>query len=116
VELDPLFAAGDPDKPLLSKLLAVPALRSRYLAYERAIAEKWLDWKTLGPVAERYHTLIAPEVKADTRKLDSTEDFFKGLLEDTAGTGMGPGGGGAIGLKAFADQRRAYLLRTEPRP
>ncbi len=110
VELDPLVAAGDADKPLISKLLAVPALRARYLGYVRDIAEKRLDWAKLGPVAERYHTLIAADVKADTRKLDSTEDFEKSLTHDSRGSGFGPGGG-SMGLKNFAEQRRAYLLQ-----
>ena len=110
VELDPLIAANDPAKPLLSKLLAVPALRARYLGLVREIAEKWLDWKRLGPLAQHYQSLIAAEVKADTRKLDSTEDFMKGLTEDIQGNGEGPGGGGTIGLKNFAEQRRAFLL------
>jgi spore coat protein CotH len=109
VELDPLQMANNPDKVLIAKLLAVPSLRTRYLAYVRDIAEKHLDWSKLGPIAEKYHALIADEVKADTRKLESTEDFLKGLTED-AKSGNGPGGG-AIGLKNFADQRRAYLLK-----
>ncbi len=109
VELDPLQMANDTNKPLISKLLAVPSLRARYLAYVREIAEKHLDWAKLGPSAEKYHALIAADVKADTRKLESTEGFLKGLTED-AGSGNGPGGG-AIGLKNFADQRREYLLK-----
>lgn len=113
VELDPLVAAEDPNKPLISKLLAVPSLRARYLAYVRDIAEKWLDWKKLGPIAEGYHALIAEHVRADTRKLDSTEDFEKGLTEDTQGTGFGPMDRGHISLKNFADQRRAYLLNYQ---
>jgi hypothetical protein len=111
VELDPLFAANDASKPLISKLLAVPALRARYLVYVRDIAEKWLDWNKLGPIAERYHSLIATEVKADTRKLESTAAFIQGLTEDVrGGWGGPPGGGGTIGLKNFADQRRVFLL------
>src|SRR5207344_1215741 len=39
VKLDPLVAANDPAKPMLSKLLAVPALRARYLGYVRDIAQ-----------------------------------------------------------------------------
>lgn len=104
VELDPLLMANNADKALIAKLLAVPSLRARYLAYVREIAEKHLDWSTLGPIAEKYHALIAAEVKADTRKLESTEDFLKGLTEDSS----------AIGLKNFADQRRAYLLKQIP--
>jgi len=108
VELDPLHAAKDASKPLLSKLLAVPALRARYLGYVHEIASTWLDWKKLGPLAQRYHSLIAAEVKADTRKLGSTEDFTRSLTEDLTG-GRGPGG--RISLKNFADQRRAFLLK-----
>jgi len=105
VELDPLIAAQDAAKPLISKLLAVPSLRSRYLAYVRQIAERDLDWAVLGPKAERYHQLIASTVAADTRKLDSTEAFENSLLKDEGRT---------IGLKNFADPRRAYLLRQIP--
>jgi spore coat protein CotH len=110
VKLDPLVAANDPNKPLISKLLAVPSLRERYLSYTKDIGEKWLDWRKLGAIAERYHALIAEDVAKDTRKLDSTEDSAKGLTEDIQGSGFGPGGGGTISLKNFADQRRAYLL------
>ena len=114
VELDPLLAANDPSKPLLSKLLAVPELRTRYLQLIREISDKWLDWEKLGPIAEKYHKLVAAEVAADTRKLDSTEDFEKSLTEDIAGKGGGPGGNGTMALKNFADQRRAYLKRILP--
>jgi hypothetical protein len=115
VKLEPLVAAEDPAKPLLSKLLAVPSLRQRYLAHVRAIANRWLDWKTLGPIAARYHSLIAAEVAADTRKLDSLEAFRQGLTNNATGGagefGFGPGGGGRrISLKNFADQRRAFLI------
>ena len=114
VELDPLVAANDPSKPLLSKLLAVPELRARYLQLMREISDKWLDWDKLGPIAEGYHKLIGVEVAADTRKLDSTEDFEKSLTQDIAGKGGGPGGKGTIALKNFADQRRAYVQRVLP--
>ena len=103
MKLDPLMAANDTAKPLLSKLLAAPALRERYLAHCR--------W---GPLAQKLHGLIAAEVKADTRKLDSTEAFEKSLTEDVAGNGFGPFGGGSLGLKSFADQRRAYLRSYQP--
>ena len=109
VELDPLTGADDPEKPLLSKLLAAPALRTRYLQYVHAIAEQSLDWANLGPVALRYHSLIADEVKADTRKLDSFDAFTKGLTEDTEEQGF-RGLERVIGIRNFADQRRAYLL------
>ena len=109
VKLDPLVAASDASKPLLSKLLAVPEYRARYLSLVRQLAETWLDWNTLGPVVERYHSMITPEVVADTRKLDSTEAFQSAITQQ-ASAGGGPPGHSTIGLKTFADQRRAYLL------
>ena len=101
--LDPMAAAGDPAKPLYSKLLAVPALRQTYLAYLREIAEQWLDWNTLLPIAKASHALIAADVTADTRKLYDNAGFATGVAE--AGNP----------LKAFIDARRAYLLQVTAR-
>jgi len=94
-DLDPLVGLNDESKALRSKLLAVPALRTRYLSYIHEIAEKWLDWKTLGPLAQKYHALIADDVRADTRKLFDNEGFESGVES----------------VKAFADARREYLLK-----
>ena len=93
----------------------MPALRERYLGHVRTIAEKSLDWQKFGPLAEKLHQLIAAEVRADGRKLDSTEAFEKSLTQDVAGNGFGPGGGGSMGLKNFAEQRRAFLLEYRPK-
>ncbi len=95
-DLDPLVGLNDESKALRSKLLAVPALRARYLSYVHDIAEKWLDWKTLGPIAQKYHDLIAADVPVDTRKLYDTAGFEKGVES----------------VKEFADARRAYLLKA----
>ena len=123
--------ANDQNKPLISKLLAVPALRAKYLGYVRQVADKWLDWEKLGPIASEYHNLIAADVKKDTRKLDSYEDFEKNVNENVGGRGPGggpvapgggpggpggfggPGGRETLGIKAFADQRRAYLMNYQ---
>ena len=43
-----------PSKPLISRLLAVPSVRARYLGYVRTIAIEWLDWKRLGPIVDSY--------------------------------------------------------------
>ncbi len=96
--LDPLVAIDDPGKPLRSKLLAVPALRERYLGYVRQIAQTSLDWNTLAPLVQSSHRLIAADVKADTRKLYDYPGFAAGM----AATGNP--------LKAFIDARRAFLL------
>ena len=110
VELDPLVAVNDSAKPLISKLLAVPALRERYLVYVKDIAEKWLDWEKLGPSAKEYAALIADDVKKDTKKLESTEAFERSIEGAAEESGAERGPGREISLKTFAEQRRAYLL------
>ena len=102
--LDPLVAVSDPGKPLRSKLLAVPALREKYLGYVRDIATKWLDWNALMPIVEPTHGLIAADVKSDTRKLYD----FVGFQAGVAASGNP--------LKSFIDARRAFLLQATAPP
>ncbi len=110
IELEPFAGSSDTNKPLLSKLLAVPSLRTRYLGYVREIAEKWLSWEKIGPLVEQYQQLISADVKTDTRKLDSFEAFQKGAIQEVQDSGF-PGRGRTISLKSFVEQRRAYLLK-----
>jgi hypothetical protein len=83
-------------------LLKVPALRARYLTYVRDITEKWLDWGKIGPLAEQFQSVIAADIKTDTRKLDTTENFTARLTKDReeiAGAAPdGPGGPGGPGF------------------
>lgn len=111
VDLDPLVSVKDGRKPLLSKLLAVPEYRTRYLQNVREVAEQWLDWKQLQPLVSQYATLINSEVAADTRKLSTYEAFRAGLGFNASTTGKSAAGErGLLDLKSFATQRRAYLL------
>jgi hypothetical protein len=98
--LDPLVGLNDPSKPLRSKLLAVPALRARYLTYVHDVAER-LDWAKVGPTIAKFETLIAPTVEIDTRKLSSFEAFQ---------TGIGGPGASDQTLRGFVEARRKYLL------
>ena len=78
----------------------MPAFRTRYLGYVREIADKWLDWRTLEPMIRQYQSVIAADIKADTRKLYSTEQFTAGIDQ------------GDDSLKSFVDRRRGFLLKT----
>jgi hypothetical protein len=98
-ELDPLVGLNDSSKALRSRLLAVPALRARYMTYVRDVAEKWLDWKKLEPIVRARQALIAEDVKVDGRKLYSTQAFTADVSE------------GENSLRAFVEKRRAYLLK-----
>ncbi len=92
--LDPLSGLDDTRKPLRSRLLAVPALRARYLRYVREMATTWLDWERLGPLAWQYQALIDADMKTDSKKLDTYENFLSG----------------SDAIRQFASDRRAYLL------
>jgi hypothetical protein len=99
--LNPLVAQNDTTKPIISKVLAVPALRATYLGYVREIAEKSLDWNALRPIVKQYRDLIADDMARDTRKLFSTDEFLRTTADDPAfGT-----------LRNFFEGRRAFLLR-----
>ncbi|MFO0797046.1 MAG: CotH kinase family protein [Gemmataceae bacterium] len=106
VELDPLVALDDPRKPLRSKVLAVPALKAKYLGCVKAIAADALDWGKLGPVVSARRALIADEVKQETRSLDGYAAFER-ATSDAPGAG---GAGRGMTLRGFADARRAFLL------
>jgi hypothetical protein len=99
ITLDPLVSANDTNRPIISKVLAVPALREKYLGYIREIAERSMDWNSIGPVVASYRALIADDVARETHKLFSTDQF----LQDTSGEPNG-------GLRSFFEQRRAFLL------
>ncbi|MEO6994638.1 MAG: CotH kinase family protein [Lacunisphaera sp.] len=107
-ELDALNGLRDDHKPLIEKLLTVPALRTRYLAYVREITENWLTWEKLGPVAQRYHDLIAAGVEKETHKANSYVHFVQELDQET--TVGGREGGAATNLKSFITERHHYLL------
>jgi hypothetical protein len=116
VELDPLVGLDDPTKPLRSKVLAVPAFQKRYLQNVRAIAEQ-LNWSRLGPVVAQFRAMIEKEIQADTRKLESYEDFLE-TTSPVAPQQQNPPPRGQrkpMSLRAFADQRRNYLLNYTPK-
>jgi hypothetical protein len=92
---DPLVGLNDSSKPLRSKLLAVPALRAKYLQYMRDIATKWLDWKTLEPLVTKYHAMIADDVRTDTHKIDPSYASFEA---------------GVASIRNFAARRQQQLL------
>jgi len=104
VRLNPLTSANDSSKPIISKILAVPALREKYLGYVRDIAETWLDWDRIGPVVAQYRELIADDVARETRGEYSYENFLRDTSDASSPTN----------LRSFMEQRRAYLLSTLP--
>jgi hypothetical protein len=106
-DLDPLTGLEDAAKPLRSKLLAVPALRARYLSYVRDIARRWLDWNRVGPLVRQWQALIESDIKVDTRKLYTTAAFHADV-----GAGYEDGGPAPENtLRGFIERRREFLLK-----
>jgi len=104
--------ADDPNKALLQRLLAVPALRTKYVGYIKDIAANWYDWKKVGPLIGQWQALIADDIKKDTRKIFSTEAFSQGATVDGFEPGRGPTAPPYYSLKGFFEQRRAFLLKN----
>ena len=110
-ELDPLAGLDETGKPLLTKLLQVPVLRTRYLEYIQDINENWLNWSKLGPIAKQYHELIATEVEKETHKATSYIHFVQQFDQDT--TQGSRDGDAAPSLKSFVTERHRYLLKDD---
>lgn len=104
VGLSPLVNENDSSRALASRLLAVPALKERYLGYVEDIATKWLDWNRLGPLVQQNRELIAEAVAQDNKKLSTTEEFLAGTADEASSNSS------VISIRDFADGRRAYLL------
>lgn len=104
--LDPLMHQRDADRPLVSRLLAVPAWRARYLAHVKTLVDTWLDWDRLGPELARMHRMIGREVKKDVRKLYGYDRFLASLEGDDPGSGRRR----TPSLRAFVEGRRRYLV------
>jgi hypothetical protein len=104
IDLDPLVALDDPSKPLRSRLLKVPSLKTKYLQYVYDVADKGLDWQKLGPVVEGHRERAGDLVKIDSRKLSSNEAYEAGTTSQSLGSGR------EMSLRQFADQRRKFLM------
>lgn len=73
--LSPVYGETLAIRPLISRLLAVPELRQRYLAHVRTIMNESLDWTVLEKKVTAYQALIGEEVAADTKKLSTNAQY-----------------------------------------
>ncbi|MEW5801388.1 MAG: CotH kinase family protein [bacterium] len=94
INLSPVEGTNSASRPVISRLLAVPQFRQRYLAHVRTILDEWFNWNALAPKIEAYKALIADEVRADTKKLYSNDQFEASFTD----------------IEDFINNRRDYLL------
>ena len=114
--LDPMIAIQDRDKPLRSKILAVPKYRQQYLTNLKTLAEKSLNWETLGPLVMSHAKLLDKSVKAETRSRSTYEAFVEATaVKATTASGQpqrfGPP---RMALKQWIDGRHQFLLEYRP--
>jgi hypothetical protein len=110
-------------KPFLSRVLAVPELRQRYMSHYRA-AKSDFNWATLQARFEARKSLLQSAVEADTKRLYTLDNFNAGFassnitltnrITNTPATGLA---GGAIpGIRQFIDTRSAFLSNAASNP
>ncbi|MEM6690202.1 MAG: CotH kinase family protein, partial [Planctomycetota bacterium] len=114
VELDPLTGMEAQDKPLRSKVLAVPKYKKQYLENVRQIAENSLSWDELGPLVKQCTELVNETVKSGTRKLGSYESFVSLTTSEPVVRPDEPQrrGPSTMNIRSFAEARRDYLLNA----
>ena len=68
VSLSPVQGTGNANRPVISRLLAIPELRQRYLAHMRTALEESVNPAVLAPVIEQYRALTLDAILKDTKK------------------------------------------------
>lgn len=108
--MDPFYSGGTSlRRPLMTNLWAIPEWRERYLAHYRTMLDTWFDWSAIGPLVRKYHKLVEPYVRLDTKKLYTTQQFFDNVTKDVV-VSDSYGSYTIPGLQSFIDTKRAFLL------
>ena len=101
VQLSPVQGATGSNRPVIAKLLSVPAFRQRYLAHMRTILSESFQPDALFPLIDRYHRQSVAHIIADPKKSYTMTAYTNDLNA----------------LKAFIRQRHTYLTNhAELRP
>jgi len=88
------YRAEDATVPVMCRLMAIPQYRQRYLAHVRTILDSFFTEDRLFAKIDAYQALIEGEVKADPKKLYTSQAFDSGITT----------------LKSFIQTRRNSLL------
>lgn len=78
--LSPLQGLSGTNRPLISKLLALPELRQRYLAHMRTVMEERFNPTFLTPAIEHFRYLTAADIAADPKKNFTMTTYTNGLV------------------------------------
>lgn len=103
--LDPFryeFDAQNP-RPLLSKIVQIPAWRGRYLAHYRTMLPDFA-WSVMGPRIDALRTLIRPLLAADAKAIYTMAQFDANMT-----TAINVGFVTVPGIQPFFQDRNAFL-------
>jgi hypothetical protein len=98
-------------RPGFTRTLQFADWTERYKAHLRAVVDETFNPIHLTPLFQRYHTMLAADVTADTKKLYTTAQFQTNLTASITTT-VGSLGGGSItvpGLLPFLNARFQFL-------
>lgn len=111
--LSPYYVATN--RPLMTKITTIPALRLDYQNAYCAVKENFTN-AYLDPRIDSIQALIQDHVNADVNKQYTYEQFLANITDDITVQGGGGGGGGGQqtvrGLKSFISSRNASLAST----
>jgi hypothetical protein len=81
VNWSPFYKETDANFELQSRLLAVPALRQRYLAHVRTILSETFNTLHMDSVIDHYDVLINSLVNADPKKIYTYADYLTNITD-----------------------------------
>jgi len=112
---DPFAQAGDANRPLIRRLLAVPSFRADYVAHYRALQGTVFKASWLEEVGQAYQDLVRQAVTDEVASQGnisgaySLEQFEANLRGEVQVDSGGFGGGTKPGVLSLVDKRQTYL-------
>ena len=80
--LSPFYNATNSGRPALSKTLQFADWKARYIAHFRTVVEESISWTEIEKLVNKYQTMIAQDVAADTKKIYTTAQFTQNVTQD----------------------------------
>ena len=108
-QLIPTDGSTNASRPLISKLLAIPEYKRRFLAHYRTMLKNEFTSGSYLTRANALMSLIDSSVQADNGKFYTYTNFHNSLTSTVAGSGPGPGGQGVVGISQLMSARISYL-------
>ncbi|MBD3385472.1 T9SS type A sorting domain-containing protein [candidate division KSB1 bacterium] len=102
----PFHHLGNPDFPLLYRLLTLPVYRAIYLAHYHTAQSRHFSVDSIMTRVNFYHTMIDSLVKRDTRKLYTYDQF----LTNTTNAVVIENNRTAPGIQTLVQNRSDYLV------